>query len=157
MLLVGLVFYFWKDAKSAYLIGRKIENYGILEGLRTIKTTLIYGQFACQEEFYGFYRPVLLILGTVVSYIVLLITLPIRIVIVIGRDLVGIIAPMDLVDIIPMFGNFVGSVAVYLIVLGFVIVFTSTFWIGLIFIVVGAALTLLGHKLSKDIYCLWDY
>ena len=157
MLLVGLVFYFWKDAKSAYLIGRKIENYGFFEGLRTIKTTLIYGQYACSEEFYGFYRPLWLILGTLVSYIVLLITLPIRVIILIVRDIIGIITPRDDVDIIPMSGNFIGSIAIYLIVLGFVIVFNSVFWIGLILIVGGGALTLLGHKLSKDMYCLWDY
>ena len=157
ILLVGMVYYFWKDGRSAFFIGRKIENFGVYDGLMCLKEAAFCGQYANSDEMPGFFNVIALILGTAATYAILVLTLPIRVAINIVRDLIGIVFPLTVVEKVPNFGNLIGSLATFAIFLGFVIMFKLTFWIGLIFIVVGAVLTIPAHKVTKNNYFLWDY
>ena len=157
IVLVGMGYYLWKDARSAYFIGRNVENYSIRDALLSLKECAFAGQYAHSDEIPGITNILALLIGTVVAYAILALTLPIRVLIVVVRDIIGILFPMDSFEKIPGFANFIGSLGCYLVLLGFTLMFKLSFWIGLVTLLVGALLVIPAHKKTIDKYPYWDY
>lgn len=155
IVLVGLVFYLWIDVRSAYQLGKIIDIYGMNEGLYTFKDVILNGQYAGDLGDGSFNKPIIGILAMIASYAILVVTLPLRVIILIFKDLIGIFAGSEAAEKIPVWGNLLGSFGAYFVVLGFYLMFTFVFWIGAIFVILGALLLFFGHKVTKNNCYLW--
>ena len=155
IVLVGIIFYLWVDIRTAYQLGKIIDIYDIKEGLYTFKDVILNGQYAGDLGDGSCNKPVVAILAMIVSYLVLVVTLPLRVIILIFKDLIGIFAGSEAVEKIPVWGNLLGSVGAYFVVLGIYLMFTFVFWIGAIFVAVSALLLFFGHKVTKNNCYLW--
>ncbi len=155
ILIVGLIYFLWVDIRTAYQLGKIIDIYDLREGLYIFKDVILNGQYAGDQGDGSFNKPIIAILVMIVSYAILVVTLPLRVIILIVKDIIGLIIGSEGVEKVPVFGNLLGSLGTYFVILGIYLMFVLTFWIGAIFVVIGALLIFFGHKVTKNNAYLW--
>ncbi|MBE6594827.1 MAG: hypothetical protein E7644_03390 [Ruminococcaceae bacterium] len=147
MVLLGWFIYLWRDLRTMVKI-----FFALLEGdgTRVIIRTYINGVFAEESETYanGSNTFIALML-TILCYVVFLVTIPIRILIHIIRDIIYLFKEDDDIEAFSFLGNFLGSVGIYSLIVGFVYLMSASYAVGAIAAVLGIALCVAAHFICK--------
>lgn len=147
MVLLGWFIYLWRDLRTMVKI-----FFALLEGdgTRVIIRTYINGVFAEESETYanGSNTFIALML-TILCYVVFLVTIPIRILIHIIRDIIYLFKEDDDIEAFSFLGNFLGSVGIYSLIVGFVYLMSASYAVGVIAAVLGIALCVAAHFICK--------
>lgn len=151
--LFGALYFLWKDLRSAIIVGIIVAKYGFSAGVDGIKQTFVNGQLVSQEKttIGGSSGALQGILAFMLAYFVLTITLPLRIIYLIIDDIIHLFIDDKRKVKIPVLGNILGSLGLYMFFLGFVIVVGKLYSIiiGAIILVVGIILMIIARKMSN--------
>lgn len=140
MIVTGMFVYSWRDIRSMIKIFCAVcESMG--DGVWVIVNTYVNGTFT------GSYRtvqggPSLLVAAivTILCYMVFLLSIPIRIIIFLIRDIVYLFKEDDELEGFPFLGNIIGSVGLYVLAFGAVGLLGASYVLGAISFVVGLAM-----------------
>lgn len=147
MIAFGCFVYLWRDVRNMIKIfGALMEG----EGVPVIISTYVNG--VCVESYEstsGGPSVFLALLVTVLCYMVFLLTIPIRILIHIVRDIIYLIREDYELDGFSLLGNILGSVGIYVAVFGVAGLFGGSPVVGGIAAVVGIAMCVVAGILCK--------
>lgn len=147
MVILGWFIYLWRDLRTMVKI-----FFALLEGdgTRVIIRTYINGVFAEESEGYasGSNLYIALML-TILCYVVFLVTIPIRILIHIIRDIVYLFIEDYDIEAFSFVGNILGSVGIYALIVGFVYLMSASYVVGMIAAVFGIAACIAARFICK--------
>ena len=147
MIILGWFIYLWRDLRTMAKI-----FFALLEGdgTRVIIRTYINGVFAEEHEGYsGGSNIFIALLLTGLCYIVFLVTIPIRILIHIIRDIIYLFKEDDDIEAFSFVGNILGSVGIYALIVGLVGLVSQSYVVGGIAGVIGLAMCIAAHFICK--------
>ena len=147
MIILGWFIYLWRDLRTMAKI-----FFALLEGdgTRVIIRTYINGVFAEEHEGYsGGSNIFIALLLTGLCYIVFLVTIPIRILIHIIRDIIYLFKEDYDVEAFSFVGNFLGSVGIYALIVGLVGLVSQSYVVGGIAGGIGLAMCIAAHFICK--------
>ena len=147
MVILGWFIYLWRDLRTMVKI-----FFALLEGdgTRVIVRTYINGVFAEEhEEYSGGSNIFIALLLTGLCYIVFLVTIPIRILIFIIRDIIYLFKEDDDIEAFSFVGNILGSVGIYALIVGLVGLVSQNYVVGGIAGGIGLAMCIAAHFICK--------
>ncbi len=148
MVILGWFIYLWRDLRTMAKI-----FFALLEGdgTRVIVRTYINGVFAEEhEEYSGGSNIFIALMLTILCYVVFLVTIPIRILIHIIRDIIYLFKEDDDIEAFSFVGNILGSVGIYALIVGIVGLMSASYVLGGIATVLGIALCIAAHFICKN-------
>ena len=148
MVLLGWFIYLWRDLRAMVKI-----FFALLEGdgTRVIVRTYINGAFSEEhEEYASGSNTFIALMLTLLCYIVFLLTIPIRILIHIIRDIIYLFKEDYDIEAFSFLGNLLGSVGIYALIVGIVGLAGASYVIGAIGAVLGIAMCVAAHFLCKN-------
>ena len=146
MVLLGWFIYLWRDLRTMVKI-----FFAILDGdgMTYIVKVYVNGVFAEEYTTSGGGNILGALLLTLLCYIVFLLTIPIRILIHIVRDILYLFIEDYEIEAFSFLGNFLGSVGIYALLVGIAGLAGASYVIGGIAAVLGIALCITAHILCK--------
>ena len=147
LILLGWFIYLWRDLRTMVKI-----FFALLEGdgTRVIIRTYINGVFAEEHEEYANGSNIFIaLILTILCYVVFLVTIPIRILINLIRDIIYLVKEDDDIEAFSFLGNILGSVGIYALIVGIVGLVSQSYVIGVIAGGVGLAMCIAAHFLCK--------
>ncbi|MBR2024581.1 MAG: hypothetical protein IKA02_02090 [Clostridia bacterium] len=149
MVVTGMFIYLWRDLRMMVKIFSAIMD-SMSTGVRVIIHTYINGAYAGSRETYEGSSGILLAsIITILCFMVFTITIPIRILIYVIRDIVYLFKEDYDLDEFSFIGNIMGSVGIYVLVFGFVGLLSANLLLGGISTVVGVIMCIVASKLCK--------
>jgi|GEM_PF-1315957 len=150
MVVMGLVIYSWRDLRASIKIfGAVTDSMG--HGFYVIVQTYVNGTLASEEKVLrGGPSVFVALLITILCYMVFLLTIPIRIVIHLVRDIIYLFAEDYELEAFSFVGNILGSVGIYVAIFGFVALFAASYLIGAIALVVGVVMCIVAGKICRN-------
>ena len=150
MIVTGMFIYLWRDLRMMVKIFSAIMD-SMSTGVRVIIHTYINGAYAGSRETYeGSSGIFLASIITVICFMVFTITIPLRILIYIIRDIVYLFVEDYDLDEFSFIGNIMGSVGIYVVVFGFVGLLSANLIVGGISTVAGLIMCIVASKLCKN-------
>ena len=147
MIILGWFIYLWRDLRTMVKI-----FFALLEGdgTRVIIRTYINGVFAEEREEYASGSNIFIALMlTVLCYVVFLVTIPIRILIHIIRDIIYLFKEDDDIEAFSFVGNILGSVGIYVLIAGVVGLMSASLVMGGICTAIGIAACIAARFICK--------
>ena len=148
MIILGWFIYLWRDLRTMAKI-----FFALLEGdgTRVIIRTYINGVFAEEHEGYsGGSNIFIALLLTGLCYIVFLVTIPIRILIHIIRDIIYLFKEDDDIEAFSFVGNILGSAGIYVLIAGIVGLMSASYVVGGIATAIGLAACIAARFICKN-------
>ena len=147
LVILGWFIYMWRDIRTMVKIFFAMLDG---EGGRIIVKTYINGVFAGEyTEYTGGGKILAAFILTLLCYVVFIVTIPIRIVIYIIRDIIYLFLEDYDLEAFSFLGNFLGSVGIYALIVGVVALMSASYVVGGIGAGVGLALCIVAHFLCK--------
>ncbi len=150
MIVTGMFIYLWRDLRMMVKIFSAIMD-SMSTGVRVIIHTYINGAYAGSRETIegssGIFPASVI---TLLCFMVFTITIPLRILIYIIRDIVYLFIEDYDLDEFSFIGNIMGSVGIYVVVFGFVGLLSANLIVGGISTVVGLIMCIVASKLCKN-------
>ncbi len=153
MIIVGWFIYLWRDLRAMAKIFSAILDG---DGATVIIRTYINGVFAEEYTTTNGGNIFVALLLTGLCYIVFLVTIPVRILIHIIRDIIYLFKEDDDIEAFSFVGNILGSVGIYALIVGIVGLMSASYVIGGIATVLGIAACIVAHFICKrreEDYC----
>ena len=149
MVVLGMFIYLWRDLRAMIKIFCAVmDSAG--EGTYVIVHTYINGAYAgSRTELVGGPSIILALIVTVLCYFVFLLSIPLRILIHLIRDIVYLFKEDYELEGFSVIGNILGSVGVYVLIFGFVGLMGAGYLIGGIGTVLGIGMCIAAHVLCK--------
>ena len=147
LVILGWFIYLWRDLRTMVKI-----FFALLEGdgTRVIIRTYINGVFAEEhEEYANGSNTFIALMLTILCYVVFLVTIPIRILIHIIRDIIYIFKEDYDIEAFSFVGNFFGSVGIYALIVGIVGLASANHVVGAIAGGLGLVLCIAAHFICK--------
>lgn len=146
LVLLGWFVYLWRDLRAMAKI-----FFAILDGDGTsvIVRTYINGVFSEEYTMSNGGNFFIAAIVTVLCYVVFLVTIPIRMLIHIIRDIIYLFAEDDSIEGFSLVGNFLGSVGIYALLVGMVGLLSASYAVGGIGAGIGIALCIIARILCK--------
>ena len=147
MVILGWFIYLWRDVKSMIRI-----FFALLDGEGTviIVKTYINGIYQGEHtEYSNGSRLLVALVITMLCYVLFVVTIPIRILIHIIRDFIYLFIEDYEIEAFSFLGNFLGSIGIYALIVGFVGLMSANYLIGGIAAVLGIALCIAAHFICK--------
>ncbi|MBQ8908209.1 MAG: hypothetical protein IJY71_06460 [Clostridia bacterium] len=147
MIILGWFIYLWRDLRTMVKI-----FFALLEGdgTRVIIRTYINGVIAEEREEYANGSNIFIALMlTVLCYVVFLVTIPIRILIHIIRDIIYLFKEDDDIEAFSFVGNILGSVGIYVLIAGVVGLMSASLVMGGICTAIGIAACIAARFICK--------
>ena len=148
MIILGWFIYLWRDLRTMVKI-----FFALLEGdgTRVIIRTYINGVFAEEHEEYASGSNIFIaLLLTGLCYIVFLVTIPIRILIHIIRDIIYLFKEDDDIEAFSFVGNILGSAGIYVLIAGIVGLMSASYVVGGIATAIGLAACITARFICKN-------
>jgi len=148
MVVAGMFIYLWRDLRAMKKIFCALMDG---DGLFVIVHTYINGAYAGSHVDYegAFVYAMVMLLVTVLCYMIFLLTIPVRIVIHLIRDIVYLFKEDDDIEGFSIIGNILGSVGIYALAFGIVALLGGEYLLGGICAVVGLGMCIAAHFLCK--------
>ncbi len=153
----GCVFYLYSDLRSAIKIGA-IAAAGDGKVYTVVISTYINGVYSgSRTETYTNGSPFIGCVAFVLSYMLFIITIPLRMVVIIIKDIIHIAAGDANEEGFPLFGNLFGSIGVYAALVCFITLYTSApvVW-SIIAGVIAIPCLIIAGKLCRNAEEYWD-
>ncbi|MBQ4066610.1 MAG: hypothetical protein IJD22_03080, partial [Clostridia bacterium] len=149
MIMFGQFIYLWRDLRAmSKIYGAIMEAGG--ETFEVIVTTYVNGCYSGQHtELRGGGSPLVALLISVLCFMVFMLTIPIRIIIYIIRDIVFLFKEDYDLDGFSYTGNILGSVGIYVLLFGIVALIGQSTVLGIICTVLGIAMCVVASILCK--------
>ena len=149
MIVTGMFIYLWRDLRMMVKIFSAVMD-SMSTGVRVIIHTYINGAYAGSRETYeGSSGIFLASIITVICFMVFTITIPLRILIYIIRDIVYLFIEDYDLDEFSYIGNILGSVGIYVLIFGLVGLLSASVLLGGICTVVGIIMCIVASILCK--------
>ena len=149
MIVTGILVYLWRDVRAMIKIFAAImDSAG--EGVRVIVHTYINGAYAgSREEIQGGPSVFFAIVISILCFMLFTITIPLRIIIHIIRDIVYLFKEDYDLDEFSFVGNIMGSVGIYVLLFGIVGLLSANLLLGGICTAVGIIMCVVASILCK--------
>lgn len=149
MVVTGMFVYSWRDLRSMIKIFCAVcDSMG--DGVWVIVNTYVNGTYTgSYETVRGGPSLLVAFFVTVLCYMVFLLSIPIRMVIFLVRDIVYLFKEDDELEGFPFLGNIIGSVGIYVLLFGVVALLGASYLIGAIGTVVGLAMCITAAILCR--------
>ncbi len=147
MVILGWFIYLWRDLRTMVKI-----FFAILEGDGTIVIVRTYINGIYQGEHTEYQNGgnlFIALLLTILCYVVFLVTIPIRILIHIIRDIIYLFKEDDDIEEFSFFGHILGSVGIYALIVGFVYLMSASYVVGAIAGALGLAMCIAAHFMCR--------
>ena len=149
MVVIGMFIYLWRDLRAMLKIFSAITD-SMGEGVRVIVHTYINGAYAgSREEIQGGPSIFAALIISILCFMVFVLTIPIRIIIFIIRDIVFLFIEDYDLDEFSYIGNILGSVGIYVLIFGLVGLLSASVLLGGICTVVGIIMCIVASILCK--------
>ena len=149
MIVTGMFIYLWRDLRMMVKIFSAIMD-SMSTGVRVIIHTYINGTYAgSRETIEGSSGLIPAAIITVICFAIFTITIPLRILIYIIRDIVYLFIEDYDLDEFSFIGNIMGGVGIYVVVFGFVGLLSANLLLGGICMVAGIVMCIGASKLCK--------
>ena len=147
MVILGWFIYLWRDVKSMIKIfSALLEGDGTTVIVRTYVNGIYQGE---HTEYKNGSNILIALILTMLCYVVFLVTIPIRILIHIIRDIIYLFKEDYDMEAFSFLGNFLGSVGIYATIVGFVYLMSASYVVGVIAAVLGIAMCISAHFICK--------
>ncbi len=151
MVAFGAIFFGYVDLRSAIRIGiRASQGVGeaVLVTVRTYSDGYLIDETSYWDDGGSIFRG---IVAFILSYMLFLLTIPLRLVVIIIKDIVHLIIGDENYDCYSLLGNVLGSIGVYALLAGVVgLMAGASLLIPAIALPVGVVLLIIAGKLCKD-------
>lgn len=146
MIILGWFIYLWRDLRSMAKIFSAIVDG---DGTTVIVKTYVNGYLTDEHTETNGGNPLVALILTMLCYIVFLVTIPIRMLIHIVRDIVYLFKEDYDIEAFSFLGNFLGSVGIYALLVGIVGLLSASYIVGGVGSVLGLALCISAHFICK--------
>lgn len=146
MIILGWFIYLWRDLRSMAKIFSAIVDG---DGTTVIVKTYVNGYLIDEHTETNGGNPLVALILTMLCYIVFLVTIPIRMLIHIVRDIVYLFKEDYDIEAFSFLGNFLGSVGIYALLVGIVGLLSASYIVGGVGSVLGLALCISAHFICK--------
>ena len=146
LILLGWFIYLWRDLRAMVKIFAAIQEG---DGTSVIVKVYINGVFSEEYTVTNGGNILVALLVTMICYFVFLLTIPIRILIHIIRDIIYLIKEDYDIEAFSFVGNFLGSVGIYALLVGVVGLMSASYLIGGIGAVLGIGMCIAAHFICK--------
>ena len=149
MIALGMFIYLWRDLRTMVKIFCAVMD-SMGEGIHVIVHTYINGAYAgSRHEIQGGPSVFVALIVTVLAYMVFLLTIPIRILIYLIRDIVYLFVEDYDLDDFSYTGHILGSVGIYVLLFGIISLLSANTVIGIIGTVIGLVACIIASKLCS--------
>ncbi len=151
----GFIFFGYQDLRSSLKLALIAANGGSV--VTYTVNTYINGVFVgSREESDGGFNPIIFFIVFILVEWLLVLTIPLRLLIIIIKDLYHIIAGDPDEEGFAIFGNILGSFGFYTLIFGAVQMVMSQYVVGGIALAIAIALFILAEKLCRKYEEYWD-
>ena len=149
MIALGMFIYLWRDLRTMVKIFCAVTD-SMGEGVHVIVHTYINGVYAgSRHEIQGGPSIFGALIVTVLAYMFFLLTIPIRILIYLVRDIVYLFVEDYDLDDFSYTGHILGSVGIYVLLFGIVGLLSASTVIGIICTIIGLVACIIASKLCS--------